>query len=183
MEVLPEGTPISQNKDAKPFLQVINELPENMRENYILTGEYPIGKVRVKGYSTDIYPTMQNYASKGFGYMDKSATTKTIDTNMFGKSYKELSKYFGNPDANGNLSFKSMTSDQVAHWNAEQADKYGFHINPRTRAAEQYVFVKGPKPNIPLDPVSNRPIFDFSGLLQGLSGGYMSNQLNKKYAI
>lgn len=177
MEVLPEGTAMSQSKDAKPFLQVINELPENMRENYVLTGKYPIGKIRVSGYSTDIYPTMQNYASKGLGYMDKSATTKTIGTNMFGKSFEKdnLQRYFGEPSGNGDLSFKYMTPDQVAHWNAEQADKYGFHINPRTRTAEQFIFVTGPKPNVPLDRISEKSIFDPSALPYGLLGGYISN--------
>lgn len=181
--ILPDGIPFSQNQQAKPFLQVIKEAPERVKERYIRTGENPIkGASVVAGYSTDINPTMQNYASKGLGYIDRSATTKVADTNRFGESFKKdnLQRYFKKPDEKGHLSFKDMTPEQVARWNKEQADKYNLHIDPETRTAEQYVFVKGPKPNIPLDPVSNRPIFDFSGLLQGLSGGYMSNQLNKK---
>lgn len=181
--ILPDGIPFSQNQQAKPFLQVMKTEPKGARERYIKTGENPIKEpLVVAGYSTDINPTMQNYASKGLGYIDRSATTRVADTNRFGESFKKdnLQRYFKDPDKNGNFSFKDMTPEQVARWNKEQADKYNLHIDPETRTAEQYVFVKGPKPNIPLDPISNRPIFDFSGLLQGLSGGYMSNQLNKK---
>lgn len=166
--ILPDGIPFSQNQWAKPFLQVMKGAPERVKERYIKTGENPIKEpLIVAGYSTDINPTMQNYASKGLGYMDRSATTRVANANIFGESFKKdnLQRYFKEPDKNGHLSFKDMTPEQVARWNKEQADKYNLHIDPKTRTAEQYVFVKGPKPNIPLDPISNRPIFDFSGLL------------------
>lgn len=181
--ILPDGIPFSQNQWAKPFLQVMKTEPKGAKARYIKTGEIPIKEpLVVAGYSTDINPAMQNYASKGLGYIDRSATTRVAGTNRFGESFKKdnLQRYFKEPDENGHLSFKDMTKEQVARWNKEQANKYNLYIDPKTRTAEQYVFVKGPKPNIPLDPISNRPIFDFSGLLQGLSGGYMSNQLNKK---
>ena len=102
--ILPDGIPFSQNQQAKPFLQVIKEAPERVKERYIRTGENPIkGASVVAGYSTDINPTMQNYASKGLGYIDRSATTKVADTNRFGESFKKdnLQRYFKKPDEKG----------------------------------------------------------------------------------
>lgn len=178
MEVLPEGTAMSQSSHARTPIQVIQDSPWVSQLGYILTGKKPTRTKRiVDGYSTDIYPTMQNYASKGLGYMDKSATTKLRSTNMHGKSFEKdnLQRYFGSPDKNGTLYFEDMTPEQVVHWNAEQADKYGLHIDPRTRTAEQSIFVTGSKPNVPLDRISDNLIFDPSGLPYGILGGYISN--------
>ena len=96
---------------------------------------------------------------------------------MHGKSFEKdnLQRYFGSPDKNGTLYFEDMTPEQVVHWNAEQADKYGLHIDPRTRTAEQSIFVTGSKPNVPLDRISDNLIFDPSGLPYGILGGYISN--------
>lgn len=89
---------------------------------------------------------MQRYANKGFGRLEESATTRINGTNMYGKSYEQIKNYFGTPDRLGNLQFKDMTLEQVAKWNSEMADQFGMHIDPKTRTAEQYIFVTGEAP-------------------------------------
>lgn len=49
---------------------------------------------------------------------------------------------------------------------------YSF-TEPRT--AEQSIFVTGSKPNVPLDHIQDKSIFDPSGLPYGILGGYISN--------
>lgn len=143
MKTVGENTPLSQNSQARPTSLALQTLPFFQKLNYIVTGKNPLSPVNVRGYSTDIYPTMQRYANKGFGRLEESATTRINGTNMYGKSYGQIKNYFGTPDWLGNLQFKDMTPEQVAKWNLEKADQFGMHIDPKTRTAEQYIFVTG----------------------------------------
>lgn len=137
---LPERVPLSQNENALTMGQYLQKHPKA-----ILTGKTPEA-YKVLGYSTDIYPTMRNYAQKGYGYMEKSATTRITGTNTYGKSYNKLKDYFKYKGSDY-VHFKDMTPEQVAKWNKEQADTYGMHIDPESRTSEQWIFITGKKPN------------------------------------
>ena len=128
---------------------------------YALTGRYApkINKTEVEGYSTDVYPEMIKLERRGKGVVRPSANTYTTRTNMFGKSFKELEKYFGKPDAEGNVHFKHMSPSQVKAWNNEQASTYGFHIDPITRTAQVNTFIY----NSTLNPsYTNHTLYPFS---------------------
>lgn len=162
-----ENVPLSQNRNAKPISLALQQLPFFQKLDYIITGKNSLNTSYIPGYSTDIYPTMQKYADKGFGHLEKSATTRIDGTNMYGRSYAQIKNYFGTPDDVGSLRFKDMTPEQVAKWNSEKADQFGMHIDPETRTAEQYIFVTGETPQQ-------------NSLQQGLTSSLFNATIHKK---
>ena len=171
LKLLPDGVPLSQNENAVTLGQAFQRgnysYPGRLR--YILTGKMPKSKEPLKvveGYSTDIYKTMSDIAKHGHGYLEESAATRINGTNAFGKSYNELKNYFPKPDEDGNINFKDMSPEQVTRWNAEMADKYGMHIDPKTRTAEQYIFVTGKDPVLQNNLLNK--LRSYSGLLSGV---------------
>lgn len=142
------NVPLSQSKFSQTKYQIIQKGDTKQKVAHVLIGKMPKEAPKiVEGYSTDIYPTMLNYANKGYGWLEKSATTRINGTNALGTTYSKLKSYFGEPQGDLRiLKFRDMTPEQVMRWNSEMADQYGIHIDPITRTAEQYVFITGKKP-------------------------------------
>lgn len=181
LNVIGDRVPLSQDPNAATKAQVIQQTINNGtwkdKLKYLLTGKYDWSykPYKVDGYSTDIYPTMKNYANKGIGTLEKSVTTRLHGTNIFGESFKNnnLQRYFGEPK-NGEVYFSGMTPRQVEAWNAEQADTYGMHIDPKTRTSEQYIFVTG----------KDKPTYEEPSNSQDLTKGtLLGGTLFGKYAL
>ncbi len=146
-----DNVPLSQNTFARTAAQLVQDYPTLFnRLRYIYTGVSPKPQktVVVKGYSTDINPTMYRLAKNNKGFVTPSVTTRINGTNTVGETYKKfgLKRYFGEPDNEANVFFKDMTPEQLERWNAEQAETYDMYIDPKTRTAKQNVFVTQRKP-------------------------------------
>lgn len=62
--------------------------------------------------------------------------------NKFGTNFAEFEPYFTRILDDGKAQFVDMTSEMVTKWNREIAPKYGIHIDPKTRTAQQLTLIK-----------------------------------------
>lgn len=140
---LPSGTVLTQTDEALTIPQIIQNQPLFGRINYYLRGKMPQQRVtEVHGYSPDI---MRWFVIRNKRYGDivlPSVTTRLNGTNNSSEQFsKKFAKYFGTPDAEGNVYFKDMTPEQVELWNKEIAPEYGHYIDPITRTSENRMLI------------------------------------------
>ena len=150
MNELPEGTQLSQdaNSLSVPAYLARNSSPWT-RGLYYLTGKKPSVKPEItRGYSSSVPDAMFRNAAKGRGTVEKSITTRSGTTNLFGDNSQILREVFKDyitrsKDGAEEIVFQNVPKDIIKKWNEKYGEKLHMHIDPKTKTMDNWIYVKG----------------------------------------
>lgn len=150
MNELPEGTQLSQDADSLsvPAYLARNSSPWT-RGLYYLTGKNPSVKPTItKGYSSSVPDAMFRHAAKGRGTVEKSITTRSGTTNLFGDNsqiLREVFKDYITRSENGaeEIVFQNVPKEIIEKWNKTYGEKLHMFIDPKTKTMDNWIYVKG----------------------------------------
>ena len=131
----------------------INILAKNSspwtRGLYYLTGKKPSVKPEItRGYSSSVPDAMFRNAAKGRGTVEKSITTRSGTTNLFGDNSQILREVFKDyitrsEDGAEEIIFQNVPKDIIKKWNEKYGEKLHMHIDPKTKTMDNWIYVKG----------------------------------------
>lgn len=150
MNELPEGTQLSQdaNSLSVPAYLSRNSSPWT-RGLYYLTGKKPSVKPEItRGYSSSVPDAMFRNAAKGRGTVEKSITTRSGTTNLFGDNSQILREVFNDyitrsEDGIEEINFQNVPKDIIKKWNEKYGEKLHMHIDPKNKTMDNWIYVKG----------------------------------------
>ena len=152
MNELPEGTQLSQdaNSVSTPAYLAKNGSPWT-RGLFYLTGKEPSIKPEItRGYSSSVPDAMFRNAAKGRGTVEKSITTRSGTTNLFGDNSQILREVFKDyitrsEDGIEEINFQNLPKDIIKKWNEKYGEKLHMHIDPKNKTMDNWIYVKGKK--------------------------------------
>ena len=150
MNELPEGTQLSQdaNSVSTPAYLAKNGSPWT-RGLFYLTGKEPSVKPEItRGYSSSVPDAMFRNAAKGHGTVEKSITTRSGTTNLFGDNSQILREVFEDyitrsEDGIEEINFQNVPKDIIKKWNEKYGEKLHMHIDPKNKTMDNWIYVKG----------------------------------------